>query len=250
MTEERPVAVVTGASAGIGEATARRLAQEGFAVVLGARRIDRIGKLAAAIGDGARALELDVTSPASVRTFCDALDRVDLLVNNAGLAMHRDAIAEGRDEDWRVMWETNVLGLVRMTRELLPKLEASGRGHIINLGSTAGFQVIELGSGYVSTKHAVRAVTDTLRLELVGKPIRVSEVSPGLVETEFAVVRFDGDTDRAAKFYEGLDPLTGEDIADVIAWVATRPPNVNIDQVIVKPIAQADIRVVHRRPRE
>lgn len=242
-----PIAVVTGASAGIGEATARRLAKEGWDVVLGARRTDRTARIAEELGSGARALVLDVRDQASVDVFCEAIPEVDLLVNNAGLAVHRDPIAEAKDEDWQTMWETNVLGLVRMTRALLPKLIDSGRGHIINLGSTAGFQVIELGGGYVSTKHAVRAVTDTLRLELVGKPVRVSEVSPGLVETEFSVVRFDGDEDRARKFYEGLDPLTGDDIADVISWIASRPPNVNIDQVIVKPIAQADIRVVHRR---
>ncbi len=248
---ERPagVAVVTGASAGIGAATARALAAAGFRCVLGARRLDPVQRLAAEVGGGATARPLDVTDPASVAEFVRGLEAVQVLVNNAGGARGLDPVAAGDDEQWRWMWEVNVLGLVRMTRALLPALEASGRGHIINVGSVAGVEVYEGGGGYTSAKHAVRAITQTLRLELVGRPVRVSEVAPGMVRTDFSANRFDGDAARAERVYAGVErPLTAEDIAECIAWVATRPPHVNIDHLLVRPLAQAAAHRVHRTP--
>jgi NADP-dependent 3-hydroxy acid dehydrogenase YdfG len=240
----RGTAVVTGASSGIGAATAIRLADEGFDVVLGARRIDRVMEIARKCGG--RGLELDVTDPSSIDRFMSQVDSCSLLVNNAGLALGVDPISEISDDDVRTMWETNVQGLLRMTRAALPLLEESGAGHIINLGSIAGFEVYPGGAGYTASKHAVRAVTRTLRLELLGRPIRISEVAPGLVETEFSIVRFGGDADQANEMYAGMTPLTGEDIADCIAWVATRPPHVNIDEIVVRPRAQAAARIVAR----
>jgi NADP-dependent 3-hydroxy acid dehydrogenase YdfG len=231
------VAVVTGASSGIGAATAVRLAKEGFEVVLGARRVERLEEVAAQCGG--RALPLDVTDAESVAAFTAAVDRVDVLVNNAGLASGLQPIAEIDESRVDTMWETNVVGLLRVTKILLPKLEATGAGHIVNLGSIAGFETYPGGAGYTATKHAVRAVSRTLRIELLGKPIRVTEIQPGLVETEFSLVRFDGDRDKAAKPYEGLTPLTGDDIADCIAWAVTRPAHVNIDELVVRPVAQA-----------
>jgi len=243
----RRTAVVTGASAGIGEATAVRLAKEGFDVVLGARRRDRLEAIAAACGG--RALELDVADAGSVKAFAQALGRVNVLVNNAGMAAGLAPIADLTDEEIESMFQTNVAGLIRTTRALLPKLEASGNGHIVNVGSIAGFETYPGGGGYTSTKHAVRAITQTLRKELLGKPIRVTEVNPGLVETEFSLVRFGGDAEKAKKPYEGLTPLTAEDIADAIAFVVTRPPHVNIDEIVIKPIAQATAMMIHREKR-
>ena len=243
-TGPRPVAVVSGASSGIGEAAARRLAADGFEVVLGARRLERLESIADECGG--RAVQLDVTDDSSVARFYAGLERLDLLVNNAGLASGREPIAEWDEERTRLMWETNVIGLLRMTRAGLPLLEASGSGHVINVGSIAGFETYPGGAGYTASKHAVRAITRTLRLELLGKPIRVTEVAPGLVETEFSVVRFDGDEAQAKKVYAGLEPLTADDVADCIAWAATRPPHVNIDEIVVRPRAQATARDIYR----
>ena len=240
----RPIAVVTGASSGIGAATAARLAREGFDLVLGARRKDRLEEVAAATGG--RAVALDVTDAASVAAFADEIERLDVLVNNAGLASGFEPLAEIPDERVEVMWATNVLGLLRVTRALLPKLEASGRGHVVNLGSIAGFETYKGGGGYTASKHAVRAITRTLRLELLGKPVRVTEVAPGLVETEFSIVRFDGDEELAKKPYEGMTPLTAEDIADCIAWAVTRPPHVNVDEIVIRPVDQATVDHIHR----
>lgn len=234
--QARKTAVITGASAGIGAATARRLAQDGFDVVLGARRTDRLQDVAAACGG--RALPLDVTDTASIAAFAGEVEEVSLLVNNAGLASGMDTLAEISVDDMRLMWDTNVLGLVAVTQALLPKLLRS-RGHIINIGSTAGRDSYPRGGGYTATKHAVRSLTKTLRIELLGEPVRVSEVAPGLVETDFSMVRFGGDAEKANKVYEGITPLTAEDIADIISWVATRPPHVNVDEVVVRPLAQA-----------
>jgi NADP-dependent 3-hydroxy acid dehydrogenase YdfG len=231
------VAVVTGASSGIGAATAVRLAKEGFELVLGARRKEKLKEVAAECGG--RALSLDVTDDDSVMQFAAAIDRADVLVNNAGLASGLETVAEIDLNRVRNMWETNVAGMLRVTQAFLDKLEASGAGHIVNLGSIAGFEVYPGGAGYTASKHAVRAISRTLRIELLGKPIRVTEVAPGLVETEFSLVRFDGDREKAAQPYEGLTPLTGEDIADCIAWAVTRPPHVNIDEIVVRPLAQA-----------
>jgi NADP-dependent 3-hydroxy acid dehydrogenase YdfG len=247
MTSERGRAVVTGASSGIGAACARRLAAEGFEVVLGARRRERIEELAAEIGAGARAFPLDVTDQASVDRFCEQVrDECRLLVNNAGGALGAEPLAEADDEHWSRMWDTNVMGLVRMTRALLPALVGSGDGHVVNIGSVAAFEPYAGGSGYNAAKHAARAVTDVLRIELNGQPVRVSEIDPGLVETEFSLVRFGGDRSRADAVYQGIVPLTAQDIADVVAFVATRPSHVDIDQVVIRPRAQARVWLVHR----
>ncbi len=239
------VAIVTGASAGIGAATARRLAAAGYRVIAAARRLERLEELAAEIGGEAR--RLDVTDLAGVNELAAGIERLDLLVNNAGGALGLDPIEVSDDERWRVMWETNVFGLMRMTRALLPALRASGAGHVINVGSIAGFEVYAGGGGYTSVKHAARAVTRTLRLELLGEPIRVTEVNPGLVETEFSLVRFGGDAERAAATYKGMTPLTGDDVAECIAWAASRPPHVNIDEIVVRPLDQATAAHIHRR---
>ena len=244
MTERS--AIVTGASAGIGEATARALAGAGYRVTVAARRRERLETLAAEIGGTAR--RLDVTDPATIEALAAGVDRLDLLVNNAGGALGLDSIERSDDERWRVMWETNVLGLMRMTRALLPALRASGAGHVINVGSVSGFETYAGGAGYTSVKHASRAVTRTLRLELLGEPIRVTEVNPGLVETEFALVRFGGDREKADAIYHGMTPLTGADVAGCIVWAATRPPHVNIDEIVVRPLDQASAGHVHRRP--
>ena len=246
MSSERGLAVVTGASAGIGMATVERLVDEGFDVVAGARRKDRLDDLAERTGCTVR--ELDVTDPASVTEFVRGIDEANVLVNNAGLASGLGPIAEMDEESVAIMWETNVMGLLRVTHALLPKLEASGRGHVVNIGSTAGRDAYPGGAGYIATKFAVRAITKTLRQELLGRPVRVSEIAPGLVETEFSVVRFDGDKEKAKKPYEGMQPLVAEDIADCVAWVVTRPPHVNVDEVVVRPLAQATSTMVHRQP--
>lgn len=245
MNESRSVAVVTGASAGIGAATARALAGLGYEVVLGARRLERLTALAEELGG--RALSLDVTDPASVQAFAEQIPVAAVLVNNAGLARGLAHIEHGDERHWREMIETNVLGLLRVTRALLPALGRAPRAHIINVGSIAGLEVYAGGGGYTATKHGVRAITETLRLELNGRPIGVTEIDPGMVETEFSLVRFEGDAERARKVYEGLEPLTSEDVADCIAWAVARPPHVNIDRIVVKPLAQASATVVARR---
>ncbi|MCW3099903.1 MAG: Short-chain alcohol dehydrogenase [Chthonomonadaceae bacterium] len=245
MTEgTKRIAVVTGASSGIGAATAVALHQAGFALVLGARRLDKLKE----IGDplGAVCLPLDVTDAASVEAFCAQIPEVNVLVNNAGGALGLDKFADSKDEDWQRMYDTNVMGLMRVTRALLPKMEASGAGHVVNIGSIAGREPYPGGAGYNAVKFAVRAITQVMRLELVGKPIRITEVAPGMVETEFSVVRFAGDEERAKKVYAGLQPLVAADVADVIQWVVTRPPHVNIDEVVVKPLAQASATVAAR----
>lgn len=239
-------AVITGASSGIGAATAHRLAAAGYTVVVGARRIDRLEVVAAECG--ARALPLDVTDPGSVEAFAAAVQECHVLVNNAGGALGLEPVAEADDEKWRWMYDANVLGTMRMTRALLPKLIASGDGHIVNVGSIAGLQAYDGGAGYTAAKHALVAVTETLRLELLGEPVRVSEIDPGAAETEFSIVRFDGDEDRAAKVYEGMTPLTADDVAACIEFIVTRPSHVNIDQLVVKPRDQARAERVYRRP--
>jgi len=239
------IAVVTGASSGIGAAAARALAGAGFRVVGGARRRDRLAEVAEPIG--ATALPLDVTDEASVAAFVAAVPALHLLVNNAGGALGLDRIADARDEDWRTMWEVNVLGVMRLTRAFLPALIASGDGQVINVGSIAGFETYAGGAGYTGVKHAVRAFTRTLRLELLGLPVRVTEIAPGLVETEFSKVRFHGDEERARGVYRGLTPLTADDVADCIAWAATRPSHVNIDEIVVRPRDQATATAVHRQ---
>jgi NADP-dependent 3-hydroxy acid dehydrogenase YdfG len=249
----RRTAVVTGASSGIGAATARRLAAEGFDVVLAARRRDRLEKLKAEIEAGGRrsgvaAVTLDVTSPSSVQALADELRQCHVLVNNAGGALGLDPVSAADPADWQGMYDTNVLGLMRVTRALLPKLVDSGAGHIVNITSLAAHAVYEGGAGYTAAKHAAAAVNDTLRLELYDRPVRVTEIAPGLVATEeFALVRFKGDAAKAAKTYEGVaEPLVAEDVADCVAWAVTRPAHVNIDRIDVKPRAQAAAHKVHR----
>ncbi len=238
--------MVTGASSGIGAATARALAGDGWDVVVGARRADRIEALAAGIG--ARAHVLDVTDAASVEAFVATVPACRLLVNNAGGALGLAPVAEADEDEWRAMYETNVLGVARMTRALLPALEAGGDGHVVTIGSIAGHEPYPGGAGYNAAKFAVRAVMGVLRQELLGRPVRVSEIDPGMVETEFSLVRFGGDADRAAKVYEGVTPLTADDVAECVRWVASRPSHVNVDQMIVLARDQAGARQVHRRP--
>ena len=244
MTTNGKTAVVTGASAGIGAATARLLADDGWEVVVGARRSERISALAERIGG--RAQVLDVTEQHSVDAFCATVDRCHLLVNNAGGALGLEPVAEATDERWRTMYETNVLGLMRMTRALLPLLIDSGDGHIVNVTSIAALQGYPGGAGYNAAKFAARGVTESLRHELLGQPVRVTEVLPGMVETEFSLVRFDGDRARAERVYEGLTPLSADDVAECIRWVAGLPEHVNVDQLVVKPRAQADAFRAHR----
>jgi NADP-dependent 3-hydroxy acid dehydrogenase YdfG len=244
------IAVVTGASSGIGAASARALAAAGFQVVMGARRLERLQDLAREIDGRASALRLDVADAASVAAFAAQVPHAHLLVNNAGGALGLEPIAEAHDDEWRTMWEVNVLGLMRMTRALLPALLASGDGHVINIGSIAGFETYAAGGGYTSAKHAVRAISRTLRLELLGKPVRVTEVDPGLVETEFSQVRFHGDQERASAVYRGLRPLSGEDVADCVVWAATRPSHVNVDEIVVRPRDQATAHHVNRLAQE
>ncbi|WP_280270687.1 SDR family NAD(P)-dependent oxidoreductase [Nocardia wallacei] len=238
-------AVVTGASSGIGEATARELAGQGYHVYVGARRVDRLQRLAEEIGG--TALPLDVTDEASVRAFTEAVERVDVLVNNAGGAKGLAPVAEADLDDWRWMWETNVLGTLRITKALLPKLIASGDGLIVTVTSVAAFTAYDNGSGYTSAKHAQAVLHRTLRGELLGQPVRLTEIAPGAVETEFSLVRFGGDGERAAKVYEGIDPLVAQDIAEIIGFVAGRPPHVNLDTIVVKPRDQADAGRFARR---
>lgn len=244
MPDNQKVAVVTGASSGIGAAAARQLAKAGFFVVAGARRLDRTEQLASEIGGQAH--PLDVTDLASIREFAQAVPRVNVLVNNAGGALGLEPIAESVDEKWQIMYDTNVLGLMRVTREFLPKLEQSGAGHIVNIGSVAGLEVYPGGAGYTAVKHGVVAITQTLRHELMGKPIRVTEIDPGMVETEFSLVRFGGNNEQADKVYQGLTPLVADDVADAIVWAVTRPPHVNIDQIVIKPLDQVSALKANR----
>ncbi|MET7800539.1 SDR family oxidoreductase [Streptomyces decoyicus] len=250
MTAEARTAVVTGASSGIGAATARALAAAGYHVVLTARRKDRIEALAAELPN-AEAYALDVTDRAAVDAFAAALDRhpsVDVLVNNAGGAYGAEPVATGDPADWRAMYEVNVLGVLHMTQALLPALTASGEGTVVVLSSTAGHGTYEGGGGYVAAKHGAHVIAETLRLELCGEPVRVIEVAPGMVKTdEFATTRFRGDSAKAAKVYEGVDqPLSAEDVADTITWAITRPAHVNVDLLVVRPRAQASNSKVHR----
>lgn len=237
-------AVVTGASSGIGAATARALAAEGYRTVLGARRLDRIEALAAEIGG--EAIALDVADPDSVAAFAARVDSCDVLVNNAGGAHGLEPAAEADEEKWRLMFESNVLGTMRMTRALLPKLIASGDGHVVGVTSIAGFETYRGGAGYTAAKHAQRAMMRTLRLELLGEPVRFTEIAPGMVETEFSVVRFGGDEEKAGRVYEGMKPLSAADVAECIRWALAQPPHVNVDEIVVRPRDQATATEVHR----
>jgi 3-hydroxy acid dehydrogenase/malonic semialdehyde reductase len=246
--------LVTGASAGIGEACARRFAAEGAELILWARRIDRLARLADDLErEHARHVhvaQVDVRDRAAVTTLANALIEVGdvphVLVNNAGLAAGFDFFQEGDPTDWERMIDTNVKGLLWVTRALLPAMIASGRGHIVNIGSTAGHLTYPRGNVYAATKFAVRALTDGINLDVAGTPIRVSSVDPGMVETEFSVVRFHGDEERAKKVYQGLRPLSADDVAAAITWVLSRPDHVNIVDMVMMPTAQRNAYVIDR----
>lgn len=244
----RPLAVVTGASSGIGAATARALAAGDWHPVLGARRVERCQEIADEIGG--TALSLDVTDADSVTAFAAAVRDLGApvrgLVNNAGGAKGTDPVLSADDDAWRWMWESNVLGTVRVLRALLPDLIDSGDGHVVTITSIAALEVYDNGSGYTAAKHAEGALHRTLRGELLGEPVRITEIAPGAVETEFSLVRFGGDADRAAKVYEGLTPLTADDVAEVVAFAMSRPSHVNLDQIVLKPRDQASGMRFHR----
>jgi 3-hydroxy acid dehydrogenase/malonic semialdehyde reductase len=244
----RPVAVVTGASSGIGAATVVALGRLGYRIVAGARRLERVRRV---VGERGVALPLDVSKLDSIDAFVAEVQkkfgRIDVLVNNAGLARGLTPIDDASDQDWIEMWETNVLGLLRVTRACLPLLRKAKHGHIVNMGSIAGFETYVGGAGYTASKHAVHAISRTLRLELNGEPIRITEVMPGMVETEFSLVRFHGDRQAAKKVYEGVKPLVAADIADCIVFAVTRPPHVDVDEIVVRPVAQATAWKVARK---
>ncbi|MFB9378436.1 SDR family NAD(P)-dependent oxidoreductase [Kineococcus gynurae] len=238
-------ALVTGASSGIGAATVRALAAAGFATVAAARRVERCQELAAEVGG--RAVQLDVTDAASVAALAEAVPEVSVVVHSAGGALGTDPVSEADVEGWRTMYDTNVLGVLRVHQALLPALRRSGNGHVVLLGSIAGFEVYPGGAGYTAVKHALNAVRRTMRQELNGELVRVTEIAPGMVETEFSLVRL-GSEEAAAKVYDGLTPLSAEDVAEVIAFAVTRPPHVDLDHVVLRPVAQADAAHVHRGP--
>jgi NADP-dependent 3-hydroxy acid dehydrogenase YdfG len=249
----QPVAVVTGASSGIGAATAAQLAGAGFHVVLAARRAGRLDEAAdraRAQGGSAQAQILDVTDVAAVAAFAQSLDRCDVLVNNAGGAFGMADVGDADPADWRLMFEVNVMGSLNVTKALLPRLIGSSDGAIVMLTSTAGFITYEGGGGYAAAKHAQHAMAATLRLELCGQPVRVIEIAPGMVRTdEFALNRFHGDADKAAAVYQGVrEPLTAEDIAEAITWAVTRPGHFNVDLMVLRPRAQAAQHKVYREP--
>jgi len=239
-------AVVTGASSGIGAAAARGLARAGFEVVLGARRVERLAEVAAGIGPAARALPLDVTAAESVDAFRAEVPACAVLVCNAGGALGLEPVSSYDEEHWRRMYDTNVAGVARCVRAFLPALVASGDGRIVVVTSVAGHQAYPGGGGYVAAKHAAAGVVDTLRLELLGQPVRVIEVAPGMVDTEFSTVRFGGDETRAAAVYAGMTPLSADDVADAVVWAVTRPAHVAVARIDLFPRDQASARDVHR----
>ena len=255
--------MITGASSGFGAAAARAFGAEGSHLLLGARRVDRLEEVAAearrAGATEAHFHALDVSQTASVEAFVawargiianrqSPIARLDVLINNAGGAHGLDTVAEGKDEDWETMLQSNVLGVLRMTRAALPLMLNNPGSSLINIGSVAGHVAYEGGAAYCAAKAGELQITRTLRLELNGTGIRVTTVDPGLAETEFSVVRFKGNVARAKKVYDGTRPLVAEDIADILVWVASRPPHVNIDELIVKPVDQATMHKIFRRP--
>jgi NADP-dependent 3-hydroxy acid dehydrogenase YdfG len=244
-------AVVTGASSGIGAATSHALAAAGFEVVLAARRKDRLEEVAGQIreaGGAARIAVLDVTDRAAVDEFAAGIEACDVLVNNAGGAYGTEYVAQSDPVDWEAMFRVNVLGTVHLTQAMLPRLAASGDGVVVLLSSTAGFTTYEGGGGYSVAKHGVHAVAGTLRLELSGQPVRVVEIAPGMVRTEeFSLNRYRGDEKKAADVYAGVaHPLTAEDVAEAVTWAVTRPAHVNVDFMVIRPLAQAAQHKVHR----
>jgi NADP-dependent 3-hydroxy acid dehydrogenase YdfG len=246
VSERKRLALVTGASSGIGEASVRALAEAGFETISAARRLERCEALAKDVGG--RAAQLDVTDQGSIDELAGSVDRLDLVVHSAGGALGMEKVGEFDDDNWIGMFESNVLGVARVTRAVLPALRRSEAGAIQIIGSVAGVEVYEGGGGYTAAKHAVHALAQTLRLELLTDGIRVTEIAPGLVDTEFSLVRFDGDSDRAESVYDGLEPLVAADVAEIVALCATRPPHVDVDYVAVKPTAQATAKISFRRP--
>jgi serine 3-dehydrogenase len=254
MTAFSGTVLITGASAGIGAACARAFAAAGARLILAARRTERLEAIAEELqrahGTGTHQLALDVRELGVVTQLLAQLpaewEAIDVLVNNAGLGRGLDPLQEGDPTEWDEMIDTNVKGLLYVTRAVLPGMIERGRGHVINLGSVAGHEVYPGGNVYAATKHAVDAITRGLRMDLLGTPVRVSTVDPGLVETEFSTVRFRGDEERAKRVYHGYQPLTPADVADAVLYCATRPPHVNIDEIILKPVAQASAMLVHR----
>lgn len=248
--------LITGASSGFGAAAARAFAREGAKLLLGARRVDRLEAVAAECkklgASDAHVSALDVASTTSVNAFADFAhrhtDKLDVLINNAGGAKGLETVADGKDEDWEFMMQTNVLGVLRVTRACLPLMVKNPGSSIINIGSIAGRVAYEGGSAYCAAKAGELQITKALRLELSGTGVRVSTIDPGLAETEFSIVRFKGDEAKAKKVYEGVEPLTAEDIADTIVWVASRPHHVCIDEMVIKCTDQAAIHKLHRRP--
>ncbi len=247
--------LITGASSGFGAAAARAFAAEGSRLLLGARRMDRLEHVAAearsAGSPDVRVHALDVASTSSVETYVawvrTVAERVDILVNNAGGAHGLESVAEGKDADWEAMMQANVLGVLRMTRAVLPLVPHDAGGMILNVGSIAGRTPYENGAAYCGSKAAELAITRSLRMELNTVGIRVATVDPGLAETEFSMVRFKGDADRSKKVYAGTRPLVAEDVAEAMVWVASRPPHVCIDEMVIKPTDQAAVHKLHRR---
>lgn len=246
--------LITGASAGIGEACARAFAAAGARLVLAARRAERLEALAAELGAAhgteSRLVALDVRDRPAVDAALGALPAEwapEVLVNNAGMGRGLEPLQSGDPAEWDEMVDTNLRGALYVLRAVVPGMVERGRGHVVNVGSVAGHEVYPGGAVYCATKHALGAVTRGLRMDVLGTGVRVSTVDPGMVETEFSVVRFRGDRDRADRVYQGMDPLTPADVADAVLWVATRPPHVNVDEVILKPTDQASSTQVHRR---
>jgi NADP-dependent 3-hydroxy acid dehydrogenase YdfG len=246
-------AVITGASSGIGAATAAALARAGYRVVLAARRADRLAEVTRRITDAggqAQAHELDVTDRAALDTLAASLERCDVLVANAGGAVGAETVAASSPADWRDMYEVNVIGTLNSVQALLPRLIDSGAGAIVLMSSTAGLIAYEGGGGYVVAKHGTHAIAETLRLELYDQPVRIIEIAPGMVRTdEFALNRFRGDEAAAARVYQGVaEPLTADDVADAVTWSVTRPPHFNVDLMVIRPRAQAAQYKVFREP--
>jgi 3-hydroxy acid dehydrogenase/malonic semialdehyde reductase len=249
------IVFITGASSGIGESTAQAFAAQGAKMLMCARRAERLEKLALTLefeyGVAAHYFRLDVRDQPAVEKAVAGLPpewrAIEILVNNAGLSRGLDKLPQGLLDDWEEMIDTNVKGLLYVSRAVIPGMIERGRGHIVNIGSIAGHEVYPGGNVYCATKFAVRALSKGLRLDLSGTPIRVSEVAPGMVETEFSLVRFHGDAERAGKVYQGLTPLAPDDVADAVVWCATRPLHVNVSEIVVMPTAQASTMLVHRK---
>jgi 3-hydroxy acid dehydrogenase / malonic semialdehyde reductase len=249
------IVLITGASSGIGSACARSFAQSGAKLILAARRIERLEELAAELKQNfntlTHLLALDVCDRQQVNSSLNALPEpwgnIDILINNAGLSRGLDKLYEGDIQDWEEMIDTNLKGLLYVTRQVVPGMVNRGKGQVINMGSIAGHQTYPSGNVYCATKAAVRALSEGLKIDLLGTPVRVCSVDPGMVETAFSQVRFRGDEARAAKVYQGLTPLSPEDVADVVLFCATRPPHVNISEVVVLPTDQASATLVHRQ---